>query len=324
MVALLLDLDGAVRFEESLPADGAATIKKARDRTDIGAVTYGFDAALRIAEAHQTYELHDDHVLLRMRKKGSPEGQIVRVSFDDLLDRVLASIECINAIALVVQIHALENGIDLIGAEVLAALGVGPAQLGAALLRTSGYSNVAFDGQYVQLTGSKLTAAAVSVISLALPQDSIARVELMTAAGPIQYEIDIGLMRENASLQDGLDKEIHFQRVLSHVQVDGAPGWPLPSMQRWVVGRALLAVRSRESPREQFRTIMRELRQLLNFAKDQELVVAEEVRELMRYLRLTFEGRTSELDYEVFDRLGAFLADDIPAELPFAYELGDS
>lgn len=319
MVALLLDLDSAVRFEETLPADGASTIQKARARADLSAVTYGFDAALRIAEAHQSYEIHTDYLALRMRKKGAREGQVVHVSLDELLDRVLASVECLNAVALAIQVRALDHDVDLAGTEVPAALGLGPTQFGAALLKASGYESE-FDGHHVRLTGPKLTAAAVTLIALSLPDELVTTVDLTTPTGPIQYEINVGMVRESSAMEEGLTKEIHFQRVLSHVKVDGALGWPASSMERWVVGRAMQTLQARDSLRAEFGTIMRELRQLVNFASSEQLVVAEEVRALMRYLRLTYEGRRSELDHQVFDRLAAFLPDGGPADLPFEYQ----
>jgi hypothetical protein len=323
MVALMLDLAGVGRFEEYLPADGARTIREARGLPAIGPTVYGFDAALRIAQAHQSYEFKEDHLILRMRKKGAPEGQVVRISLDDLLDRALASIECVNALALVIQVHASEQGLDLIGEETLAALGVGPPQYGAALLRAAGYDEIEFDGPRVSLSGPKLTGAAVIAISLALPDDQVATVSLETEGSLTEYEIDIALMRENSSIPEGLDKEFHMQRTLSRVLVNGESGWSAPSMQRWVVRRALLIAQSKDSGRDDFVQIMREMRQLLNFATEQSLPVAGEIRGLMRLLRLSFEGRTSELDSSVFDRLGGFLADDIPVVLPFEFDSND-
>jgi len=114
-----------------------------------------------------------------------------------------------------------------------------------------------------------------------------------------------------------------MQRTLSRVLVNGESGWSAPSMQRWVVGRALIIAQSKDSLREDFAQIMREMRQLLNFATEQSLPVAGEIRGLMRFLRLSFEGRTSELDSSVFDRLGDYLADDIPAVLPFEFDSND-
>jgi hypothetical protein len=127
-------------------------------------------------------------------------------------------------------------------------------------------------------------------------------------------------MRENSSIPEGLDKEFHMQRTLSRVLVNGEPSWSAPSMQRWVVGRALMIAQSKDSLRDDFAQIMREMRQLLNFATEQSLPVADEIRGLMRYLRLSYVGRISELDSSVFDRLGRFVTDDIPAVLPFEFD----
>lgn len=319
MVALLLDLSGVGRFEEYLPADGAQTIRVARDHPELGQTVYGFDAALRIAQAHQSYEFKEDHLVLRMRKKGAPEGQTIRVSLDDLLDHALASIECVNALALVIQVHASEVGLDLMGADTLAALGVGPPQYGAALLRAAGYDQIEFDGSRVTLSGPQLTGEAAIAISLALPDDQVAWVSLETDGQATEYEIDVALMRELSSIPEGFDKEIHMQRTLTRVLVNGERSWPAPSMQRWVVGRALMIVQSKRSLRDDFAPTMREMRQLLSFATEQSLPVAEEIRGLMRYLRLSNEGRISELDSSVFDRLGGFVADDIQANLPFEF-----
>ncbi|MCD9197802.1 hypothetical protein [Aeromicrobium wangtongii] len=320
MVALMLDLAGVGRFEEYLPADGARTIGEARDLPALDPVVYGFDAALRIAQAHQSYEFKDDHLILRMRKKGNPQGQIVRVSLDDLLDRALASVECVNALALVIQVHAAEQGLDVIGDETLAALNVGPAELGSMLLRAAGYGELQFTGSRVSMSGPKLTGAAAIAISLALPHDQIAIVAVKTLDVHRTYEIDIALMRENSSIPDGLAKEFHMQRVLSRVLVDREPGWPSESMQRWVVGRALEVVNSKNSLRDDFAQIMGEMRQLLNFSKDQGLPVADEIRGLMRFLRLSIEGRSADLDGAVFDRLSTFLDDDTPVVLPFEFD----
>lgn len=321
MVALMLDLVGVGRFEEYLPADGARTIRDAQALPEVGPTVYGFDPALRIAQAHQSYEFKDDHLILRQRKKGSPEGQIVRVSLDDLLDRALASIECVSALALVIQIHASEQGLDLIGEESLAALGVGPPQYGAALLRAAGFGQIEFDGARVRLSGPKLTGAAVIAISLALPNDQVATVSLQSDGSLTEYEIDVALMRELSSIPEGLDKEFHMQRTLARVRVNGEASWPASSMQRWVVGRALMIAQSKDSLRDDFAQIMREMRQLLNFAIELSLPVADDIRGLMRYLRLSYEGRVSELDSSVFDRLGSFATDDIPAILPFEFDV---
>lgn len=322
MVALLLDLSGVGRFEEYLPADGAQTIRMAGDLPGLGPTVYGFDAALRIAQAHQSYEFREDHLLLRMRKKGAAEGHIVRVSLDDLLDHALASTECVNALALVIQVHASEQGLDLMGEETLAALGVGPPQFGAALLRAAGFDQIEFDGPRVSLSGPRLTGEAAIAISLALPDDQVAWVSLETDGRLTEYEIDIDLMRGLSSIPEGFDKEIHMQRTFTRVLVNGEPSWPATSMQRWVVGRALMIVQSKGSLRDDFAPIMREMRQLLNFAIEHSLPVADEIRGLMRYLRLSFEGRISELDSSVFDRLGRFVADDIQAILPFEFSGG--
>jgi hypothetical protein len=61
-------------------------------------------------------------------------------------------------------------------------------------------------------------------------------------------------------------------------------------------------------------------RQLLDFAAAESLAVADKIRGLMRYLRLSYEGRLSELDSSVFDRLGRFVADDMSADLPFKFD----
>lgn len=319
MVALLLDLDSTVRFEETLPADGASTIQKARERADLMAVTYGFDAALRIAKAHQSYEIHADHLALRMRQRGTREGQVVRITLDELLDRVLASVECLNAVALAIQVRALEHDVDLVGSEALAALGLGPSQLGAALLKSSGYESE-FSGGHVRLIGPKLTASAVTLIALSLPDELVTTIDLTTPTGRIHYELNVGMVRESSAMEEGLSKEIHFQRLLSHVKIDGALAWPASSMERWVVGRAMQTLQGRDALRAEFGAIMRELRQLVNFSHSEHLAVAEEVRALMRYLRLTYEGRQFELDHHVFDRLAAYLPDEDPADLPFEYQ----
>lgn len=318
MVALLLELAGKRRFEQYLPADGAQTISAAQDVPAIRATVYGFDRALRIAQAHHSYEVVGDSLILRQKRAGEPEGVIVYISLNDLLDRALAAIECVTALALAIQVHASEAGVDLMGPEVLEAWGAGSQQQGTALLCAAGYDQVEFDGADVSMSGPPMTGEAAVAVSLALPDEQIATVVLHTDGVRTHYQIDIGLLRGLSTIPEGLQKELHAQRILKEVLINGEPSWPEPSMQQWVAGRAVQIMQSESSPREEFPRIMREMRQLLNFTIEQSLPIAQEIRDLVRYLRLTFEGRISELDVSVFDRLGQYARDDTRTNLPFA------
>lgn len=302
---LFLEVVGKGRFESRLAEDGAGTVHTAQEDRRLKHVFYGLNRALRIAHAHQSYVIHDDYLMLRHRDPGGQGERFTRLPLAQVLDHFLAGAECLNALSLAVQAAALEVDVELVGPEVLEAMGAGPEAVMAFMLADYGYENVVVDDReaYPQLglVGSSLSTYAVATITRTFPDCDVVSIDLERPEGTQHWTVNAKAYRLNAAMDEGIEKEMNLQEVLSSVTLDGTRLWDAQAVQTWVAGRACEALQA-QSLSDAYPTVMREMRALVRFSVAHgfdELAAA--LKGIMGFLRHQTEGAVG--DPGVFDEL---------------------
>jgi hypothetical protein len=103
IVGLVVASDPKLRQKRT--ADYTAIHAAAR-KLGLGDLLHGFDARIRNADAHTTFDVGDDHVILDRNRRAKPE----LVSDEDLVDIVLASVESCAAIFGGIDCLLIESG----------------------------------------------------------------------------------------------------------------------------------------------------------------------------------------------------------------------
>jgi len=315
---LFLDLLGKGKFETHLSADGAGVIHMADQDRHLRTLFYGLHKPLRIAYAHQSFNMVDDLLMLRDRS-----GQETNVSADELLDHLLAAQECLAAVGVALHVAASENGVELTAMDYLSALGLAPGDVLAACLHLSGAVAVNVDLQgsvaKVACTAPALALGQVGLMCALLADCQVVQVHLTRPAGaPDQvWMLDLAAFHRHAPLPEGIEKEIRFVDAISRAVLNGAPAMSTDAVRHWV------AVRAMQVCPDGYPSALPALRSLMDFARARgDDPMATALRDVMRYVRLCGTGAAGEADTRAVDGLMAFVLPS-PPELPFTASSGD-
>jgi hypothetical protein len=107
LLGLLLSLSSPSRATKLLKSDSGDIVKQAR-QGNLSGLTFGFDAAIRNADAHREYRVEADGVAFTSRTR-----EYDCLSLDELADRVLGALESAVMITVVLDCAMVEGGFRL-------------------------------------------------------------------------------------------------------------------------------------------------------------------------------------------------------------------
>lgn len=304
-----LELVGKGTFESLLDEDGARVIELTQQDRHTRKSFYGFEKSFRVAYAHQNYTRTSTGITVSRR--GGPDDVWTD---DEVLDSLIAAVECTVALALVLSLRAQDRGIPLEPPAALEALGLDDTSMLTIALSWVGCSDVlieAGDEPAIQFTADRLTTVMRALISRTFPVAARARVKVTSAAGALDvWDLDLAGFREVAAATDELSKQAHLTTALWHSTKNEQPVVPKEVLVHWAAGRTKAWLHL-EAP--EVTMALRELTQLVRFAQAiEEPELEDAIRKVKAFYRLAL---TSDLDDAA--RTGAqdisrFILDDPP------------
>lgn len=304
-----LELVGKGTFEDLSEQDGARVVELTQQDRNTCKSFYGFEKSFRVAYAHQNYRRTSTGIIVSRR--GKPDDVWTD---DEVLDSLIAAMECTVALALVLSMRAQDRGVALDPPAALEALEIDDASMLAIALSWVGCTNIAVetgDEPTVQFTADRLTAIMQVLISRTFPSSPRARVAVASAAGGLDvWELDLAGFREVAAAADEVDEQAHLVTALWHSTKNGQPVCAKEVLVHWAAGRTTALLKS-EDPEPI--TALRELTRLVRFAQGvEEPELAQAIRRVKAFYRLAMSGDLDDATRTGVRDINRFILDDPP------------
>lgn len=308
-----LELVGKGTFENLLDDDGAHVVELTQQDRHTRKSFYGFEKSFRVAYAHQNYTRTSTGITVSRR--GRPDDVWTD---DEVLDSLIAAMECTVALALVLSMRAQDRGVALEPPAALGALGLDDISMLTMSLCWVGCTDVRVevgDEPTVQFTADRLTTMMRVLISRTFPNAPRARVEVTGTAGRIDvWDLDLACFRDISAATDEVTEQAHLVTALWRSTKNGQPVLPKEGLVHWAASRttALLQVENPEAS-----TALRELTQLVRFARAiEEPELENAIRKVKSFYRLALAGNLDLAARIGVQDINRFILDDPP-------ELGD-
>jgi len=218
-----LELVGKGTFESLLDEDGAHVVELTQQDRHTRKSFYGFEKSFRVAYAHQNFTRTSTGITVSRR--GKPDDVWTD---DEVLDSLIAAMECTVALALVLSMRAQDRGVTLEPPAALEALGLDDASMLTMALSWVGCADIRVepgDEPTVQFTADRLTTVMRVLISRTFPDAPRARVEVTSTAGALDvWDLDLAGFRDVAAAMDEVTEQAHLVTALWHSTKGSAPG----------------------------------------------------------------------------------------------------
>ena len=304
-----LELVGKGTFETLLGEDGAHVVELTQQDRHTRKSFYGFEKSFRVAYAHQNSTRTSTGI--RVSRRGRPDDVWTD---DEVLDCLMAAMECTVALAVVLSMRAQDRGVALEPPAALEALGLDDTRVLTMALSWVGCTDIrvdAGDEPAVQFTAERLTTIMRVLISRTFPNAPRARVEVTGTAGQLDvWELDLAGFREVAAASDDVAQQAHLVTALWHSTKNGQPVYPKEVLVHWAAGRttALLQIKQPDAS-----TALRELTQLVRFAQAiEEPELEHAIRKVKAFYRLALAGDLDDAARSGAQDINGFILDDPP------------
>jgi len=304
-----LELVGKGTFENLLDEDGARVVELTQQDRNTRRSFYGFEKSFRVAYAHQNYTRTSTGITVSRR--GKPDDAWTD---DEILDSLIAAMECTVALALTLSLRAQDRGVALEPPAALEALGLDDTSMLTMALSLVGCTDIrveASDEPTVQFTADRLTTIMRVLISRTFPDALRARVEVTSTAGALDvWDLDLAGFRQMAAANDEVTEQAHLVTALWHSMKNEQPVLPKEVLVHWAAGRttALLQVEAPDAT-----TALRELTQLVKFARAiEEPDLEEAIRKVKAFFRLALVGDLNDAARSGAQDINRFILDNPP------------
>lgn len=304
-----LELVGKGTFESLLDEDGAHVVGLTQQDRHTRTSFYGFEKSFRVAYAHQNYTRTSTGITVSRR--GKPDDVWTD---DEVLDTLIAAMECTVALALVLSMRAQDRGIALEPPAALEALGLDDTSMLTMALSWIGCTAIgveAGDEPTVQFTADRLTTAMRALISRTFPDALRAQVEVTSTAGALDvWDLDLAGFREMAAATDEVTEQALLVTALWHSTKNEQPVLPKEVLVHWAAGRttALLQIEEPEAT-----IAFRELTQLVRFARAiEEPELEDAIRKVKAFHRLALARDLDDAARSGAQDINRFILDDPP------------
>lgn len=304
-----LELVGKGIFENLLDDDGAHVVALTQQDRHTRKSFYGFEKSFRVAYAHQNYTRTSTGI--RVSRRGKPDDVWTD---DEVLDSLIAAMECTVALALVLSMRALDRGVVLEPPAALEALGLDDTSMLIMALSWVGCTDIsveAGDEPTIQFTADHLTTIMRVLISRTFPDAARARVEVTSTAGaPDVWDLDLAGFRKMAAATDEVTKQAHLVTALWKSMKNEQPVYPKEVLVHWAAGRTTAMLRIEEPDAT---TALRELTQLVRFARAiEEPELEHAIRKVKAFYRLALAGDLDEAARSGVQDINRFILENPP------------
>lgn len=304
-----LELVGKGTFENLLDDDGAHVVELTQQDRQTRKSFYGFEKSFRVAYAHQNYSRTSTGVTVSRR--GKPDDVWTD---DEVLDNLIAAMECTVALALVLSMRAHDRGVALEPPAALEALGIDETNMLSMALSWVGCSDIGVEAgeePTVRFTANRLTTVMRVLISRTFPDAPRARVEVSSATGALDvWNLDLAGFREVAAATDEVVEQAHLVTALWHTTKNEQPVYPKEVLAHWAAGRAT-ALLKKEEP--EATSALRELSQLVRFARAvEEPELENAIRKVKAFYRLALTGDLDDAARSGVQDITRFILDTPP------------
>lgn len=304
-----LELVGKGTFESLLDEDGAHVVGLTQQDRHTRKSFYGFEKSFRVAYAHQNYTRTSTGITVSRRGKADDVW-----TDDEVLDALIAAMECTVALALVLSMRAQDRGIALEPPAALEALGLDGTSMLTMALSWIGCTAIgveAGDEPTVQFTADRLTTAMRALISRTFPDAPRARVEVTSTAGELDvWDLDLAGFREMAAATDEVTEQALLVTALWRSTKNAQPVLPKEVLVHWAAGRATALLQIEEP---EVAIAFRELTQLVRFARAiEEPELEDAIRKVKAFRRLTLARDLDDAARSGAQDINRFILDDPP------------
>lgn len=307
--AAALELVGKGAFEDLLDEDGAHVVELTQQDRHTRKSFYGFEKSFRVAYAHQNYTRTSAGI--KVSRRGKPDDVWTE---DEVLDCLIAAMECTVALALALSMRAQDRQVTLEPPAALEALGLDDTSMLAMALSWVGCTDIgvaAGEVPSVRFTADRLTTIMRVLISRSFPDARRAQVAVNTAAGQLDvWDLDLAGLRAVAAATDEVTEQAHLVTAMWRSTKNDQPVFPKEVIVHWAAGRTSALLQS-EKPEAAF--ALRELAQLVKFAQAiDEPGLEQAIRRVKAFHRLALAGALDDAARSGVQDINRFILDDPP------------
>jgi hypothetical protein len=204
-----------------------------------GELVEGLHVALRDADAHHSYTLESDRVLLT-----STRAEYAEMTRAQLLDSVLTGMETLHSLYFALTCAFVTAGISIEDLPDAGVWSFSEMQQLSVVLGASGWSNIRVSrhGATVEATGTGSFPTNPTSLGGAclpsLPPDVMTLVLRATGDGTHELEMDVQAFRDREQLQDSWEREVAFIKACSRSSYDSQPIFSQHHVRKWIAMKA--------------------------------------------------------------------------------------
>lgn len=205
----------------------------------LGRLVEGLHVAIRDADAHNSYMLEGDKVLLT-----STRGEYSELTLAQLLDSVLTGMETLHSLYFALTCAFIVAGVPIEDLPDADAWSFSDTQQLSVVLGASGWSNIRVSRQGSTVEATGIGSFPTNPASLggaclpSLPADVMTLVLRATGKETHELEMDVQAFRDRELLQNSWDREVAFIRACARSSYDSQPIFSQDQVRKWIAIKA--------------------------------------------------------------------------------------
>lgn len=309
--AVALDLVGKGKFDDLAHKDGAHVIDLARADRRFRDAFYGFEKSFRVAYAHLDFASEEGAIAVY-------RGPGVRDLWteDEVLDSLLAAMECTAALGLILSMRAQDLGVEVDSPVSLEAVGIDEDRLASLMLAWAGCTQIESLGEpsnpRLRFGAERLTLGTVALITRGYPGAAIARLEVFGPDGVVDlWCLDVAGFRAFNDIpeEDALSRECELLLALWNSTKNGHRVRSSEVLAHWAAHKTVALLRPEGSPIAS----MRDMTRLMRFStKIGQPELGAAINKVKGFYRLAMLGLADDNDKASVLTINRFLLDAEP------------